>query len=255
MEQINKKLHNKDSEFLNIQIPITNTFSNTNRNEIITENFIENETKKSIQEIFDNERFQVIPFKNNILDKVTYNINLFKNNSFDNKLSTASYSNDDVKFNRKNFINSFIHFEIYNDTNLTTQNRIYDYTISLKLKNDDYIKNYNNFVIGVKDVTQINLAFETYNPHKYTLYNNEGYFLYLLKNDLPELNSNKFLYVKANFKNAKTGLSYKLNTKGLGLNLSNIEESSFFKIKIINQDSIYYYEINEEINLFETIIL
>jgi hypothetical protein len=93
----------------------------------------------------------------------------------------------------------------------------------------------------IKDVSEIPLRFVVEDPVEFPRGNAEGFYLYRPKVTLPES-----IYMRANYNNAKTGISTDLMTTPEPQNISEVLNKIHMKYNLTFDDENYYYEIDTE---------
>jgi hypothetical protein len=93
----------------------------------------------------------------------------------------------------------------------------------------------------IKDVSEIPLRFVVEDPVEFPRGNAEGFYMYRPKITLPES-----IYMRANYNNAKTGISTDLMTTPEPQNISEVLNKIHMKYNLKFDDENYYYEIDAE---------
>jgi hypothetical protein len=120
-----------------------------------------------------------------------------------------------------------------------SQNLVSFVTLFSKLKLSDLLPN------GTpKPVDQIYLTFELENELTNPLGITEGYYLYNYKDELL-LNIPKYLYMKANFRNAKTGTITNLMVKDTALPIDELIHELYTRYILVRNNNGYYYIIDD----------
>jgi len=136
------------------------------------------------------------------------------------------FDNDDIKYERNNFLQTFLYLAFYDTDNPMNQRLVSYVTLFSEITQDNLLPDNASQVIAYgsviglpgqpKRATDIPLQFvlssPIFNPRGF----GEGYHLYDYKDEL-DIGQWKYLYMKASFKNAKTGKTTGLMVKNTGL--------------------------------------
>lgn len=236
-----------DSSSVNINLPTSQLPGLAGQTEIIENEFVDVEVKKSINEIIDYEKAKFLPIyidnNNNILvDDVTYIINLYDSNQ--DYYSTTTWANagfqlEDIQNLKNSFTKTFLRLDFYDSDSNTKQNLLFFITLFPKI------------LIGEieQDPSKINLEFKLGNSLKYKDKNGEGFFLYYFKDEvLPTVP--KEVYMRASFLNAKTGSAINLMSTDQKLPINQLIEPGqvnnlYTKYDLRREVDGYRYYIDE----------
>lgn len=227
-----KILKSNSGKDIYLNFNIENEFSPLDNHDQIVTNFIDEEVNKTIPDIVDYEQFQIDQYINNdLIHRVDYQIFLNIGGAVVFPfLSQLGFSDDDIKFNRSVFSSSYLKLEFFDTPKIENQIKITESYIPLKLKEEDYT--FNNLTLeSITPVTNIKLIFTTYNPIYKTNLNNEGYFNYSSNKFIGNTLNPKYLYVRASFVSALTGITHKLCTRKSSSGIKMMRDSLHFRYK------------------------
>lgn len=227
-----------------INIPINMEYQLVDQSELIERVFVATEVEKSINPIIDYEktRFSPIDLIGNSVNKITYVVDL----NGDLTYGDVGFTNDDIKFQTESFKQTFLNLSFYDNDNPLTQNLLSFMTFYSSLTPMDlYQTNTNNTSAGnPKPASQIFLTFSVENPILKPYGNAQGYYLYDFKDELTINGIPKYLYMKATFKNAKTGKSINLMTSNTALPIEQLITKLYTRYNLVRKSDGYYYEID-----------
>ena len=229
-----------------INIPISESFSPIDQSDIVERKFVETNVRASINPIIDYDRVRHIPYDNtHQLNSVTYKLSLIPGDTY----GDIGFTNDDLKYRRNNLKESFIRLSFYDTDKPTTATKLFEMTI------------HPNFVNATPDTLFVDehLEFKLSDPIRVPSGFAESYYLYYGKEPID-------VYMRAEFNNAKTGISHKLMTSSTPISTANELITNLYTkyslnrqdntyVYIIDQnysDNIYYTTDNVRIELFET---
>lgn len=221
--RINKRLleTNNGKE---ITLPLDLTTQNVDQHDIIQEKFINVEVDKSINPITDFEQVRLKPTKDltsplaNIIRTINYSIHVLDENKnyIDASYGDVGFKEDDIKFRKNSFNNSFLRLNFYDSDDVNTQ-RLMSYIVIYPIVNkkffvannnsprDAFFKsNGNNGWGNINPVKNINLEFTVGDSLIDKSLDGEGFFIYHYKDEIND-KTPKELFMSASFNNAKTG--------------------------------------------------
>lgn len=250
--QINLSSINSGSTSYDITVPLIMDFQTIGQAEVIDQEFVIVETENAINSIADYDKVRFLPTTStsNILNDVIYMLNISGSTNY----GGIGFTNDDIKFERNNFTHSFLNLSFYDTNNPLTQRLITFVTLFCKIGPNDLLPStdiqqtiYGN-IIGYpgqpKPAIQIPLMFSLSSP----IFNqngfSEGYHLYDYKNEL-NIGDSKYLYMRASFKNAKTGKSINLMVKNTSLPINELVNELYTRYRLYRTTTGYYYEIDD----------
>lgn len=231
-----------------INFPIDINYQIVDNSELIERVFVKTEIEKSINPILDYEktRYSPLDLDNNQIDKVIYDIKLFdESNNYVDYYGFIGFNNDDIRFRKNNFKQSFLRLSFYDSENPLTQKLIMSTVLFSNLNKTDYYPI--NTTIGIPgqsvDVTQIPINFVVENPILNPNGFAEGFYLYDYKDEL-SINESKSIYMRASFNNAKTGKSTNLMVKDIAQPIDNLVHELYTVYKLTRTSTGYYYEVD-----------
>lgn len=240
-----------------ITLPISLDSQEIGQSELIDKVFVDVQVENAINPIvdYDKVRFTPINSNNNPIGEITFRLN------FSGLPSTSYYdvgfSNDDIKFEKSNFTQSFVYMAFFDSDNPLTQKLITYTTIFSKLLTKDLLPDYatqlaanNNTILGIpgqpKLAHDVPLEFSVFNPIHYPRELSEGYYLYDYRDEL-KIGESKSLYMRASFKNAKTGKSTDLmvTNQPLGFPIEILIKNLYTRVIMTRTNTGYYYKFDE----------
>ncbi len=230
-----------NSSATTINVPIGMEYQLVDQGELINRVFVDVE----INPIIDYERVRFIPIdsNNNEIKKITYNLDLNGDTTYggsNNIPNSLGFTYDDVKFRREVFKQSFLNLEFYDTSIPLTQSLVAIITLFCELRTDDLNGLNSGNVIGKpKGLDQIPISFVLDNK-----VNLEGFYLYDFKDEIT-VNNFKYLYMRASFKNAKTGKSTNLMVKNTPLPIDTLINELYTRYKLIRNSDGYFYVVDE----------
>lgn len=242
--QINLATISSASTATTINIPINMEYQLVDQAELVEKEFVDVEVEKEINPILDYEKVRFLPLdlNGNNINKITYNINLFISGTTNlgaTNYGSIGFNDDDIKFERENFKETFINLSFYDTDNPLIQRLISNITVFSELNPTDLLVNGQP-----KPVNQIPLTFILTSPILNPRGFSEGYHLYDYKDEL-KIGDNKYLYMRASFKNAKTGKSTNLMVDSIPYSIDNLVHTLYTRYKLIRTTTGFYYEIDD----------
>lgn len=219
-----------------LTIPLTTTFDNSRKSEVVEREFISKELSEAVNPIFDYERVNFTPIDSNEnnLEFVRYNVRLLESNSFPSNTTfgEVGFINNDIKFRKNNFRRTFLELSFYDSPIPTNQRLFFKVTLFNRINEDNFGVNINTLPI----------SYIRYNPKINPIKQNEGFYLYYFNENVE--NTPNELYMKATFNNAKNGKSYNLMTLPTPQTITNLQTSLHTKY-ILNRNNFgYFYTID-----------
>lgn len=233
-----------------INIPINMEYQMIDQSELIDRVFVSTEVENSINPIIDYEktRFSPISPNNTNIGKVTYILNL------NGKLTYGDigFTDDDINFNTEKFKQSFVNLSFYDSDNPLNQNLLSFITLYCALKPIDINQTTTGSLLAgkPKPANQIFLTFEVENPIIKPNGVSQGYYLYDFKDEFAIGSPPKTIYMKAMFKNSKTGKSINLTTNSSALPIDQLISKIYTKYTLTKTvDGYFYYIDNTSTNV------
>jgi hypothetical protein len=203
MEKYKLKLNGLNGANSFIKIPIGHDFSPMDNAEIAENQFLDEAITQAINPIDDYERVRFSPF-NGITEIIIKLHNsgstpLYYGDTIPTSPFNLGYSNDDVKFRRNRFKNSFVKLNFYDSPNPSNRRLAFQQIIYNQLNEDQKDTNGNLLPIATMPVT-----YRIVDPITKILGVSEGFYLYWLKN--PSTPYPKNFYMTASYNNASDGV-------------------------------------------------
>lgn len=233
-----------------INIPITLEYQLVDQAELIERVFVDIETEKAINPILDYEKVRFLPIDSNgiHINKITYNLNMLLSGTTTlgaTNYASVGFSDDDIKFERNNFKETFINLSFYDTDNALTQRLISNITVFSEIKDTDLLPI--GTLIGIpgqpKPANQVWLTFTLSSPILNPRGFSEGYHLYDYKDEY-KINGNKYLYMRASFKNAKTGKNINLMVEKTPYPIDQLVNKLYIRYELKRTTTGFYYEID-----------
>jgi hypothetical protein len=227
-----------------INIPFTMEYQLADQAELIDRVFVDVETENAINPIIDFDKTRYIPvdLNNNQINKINYVVDLSGLTTY----GDIGFSDDDIKFKKLNFKQTFLNLSFYDTDNPMTQQLVTTQTIFSQLKPSDLLPF--NTIVGLpgqpKPANQIPLTFVLENPLTNQRGFLEGYYLYDYR-DILKVGEFKYLYMKASFKNAKDGKSTNLMVKPNAQPIDILIREVYTRYKLFRTQTGYYYQIDD----------
>jgi hypothetical protein len=203
MEKYKLSLNNLSQQNNFIKIPIGQNFSPMDNSEIAENQFLETAIDESINPIIDYEKVRFYPFNdiNEIIIKLhnSGSTPLYYGDTIPASPFNLGYSNDDVKFRRNRFKNSFIKFNFYDSPNPSDKRLVFQQIIYNQLNDDQRDINGNLLSVSAMPIT-----YRLVDPITFRKGISEGYYIYWLKN--PSTPYPKKFYMTATYNNAADGI-------------------------------------------------
>jgi hypothetical protein len=254
IERYTFRVPNSDASGTTFNIPIEMDFQLVDQGETIERQFVDVETEKAINPIIDYEKVRFTPsFNGQNVRMVTYNVNFWNgpttSGNYFNYPAPTTYADigfidDDLRFRKNSLIKSVLTLNFYDSPIVTDQNLVSIITINPDIRLADIQLN-----SQVNPASFKPLIFSLGNPLNYNEVFGEGFFIYHYKD---EVNSNipKELYMRASFKNAKTGKLHNMMTIPFNPNtlppfeIDELQGVLHTKYTLIRTQTGYYYELD-----------
>lgn len=253
--QINLSTINSGATTTSIDIPLNLEYQIVDQAELVETVFVDVEIEDVINPIIDYEKVRYLPLdlSGNYIDTITYSVNLSGATDY----AAIGFSDDDIKYEKNNFKETFLNLAFYDTDNPLTQQLITNITIFSEIRPIDLLPNVDTqisnfgYQVGIpgqpKPANMIPLTFVLQNPILNPMGFAEGYHLYDYKDEL-QIGDFKYLYMRGSFKNAKTGKSMNLMVKNLALSIDSLVHELYTRYKLIRNTTGYYYEIDNTYN-------
>jgi hypothetical protein len=231
-----------------INIPITMEYQMIDQSELVERVFVDVETEKAINPIIDYERVRYLPLDLKLsgpdipIDRVIYGVTF---NSSGTTYGNIGFTDDDIRFQTESFKQTFLSLNFYDNENPFLQNLMFNVTVYARLTSADLVPSGSPVgIVGqAKKASEIPLTFILESPSINKLGFAEGYHLYDYKDEL-KIGEFKYLYMRASFKNAKTGAGINLMVQPNPLPIDMLVHELYTRYKLIRKANGYYYEID-----------
>jgi hypothetical protein len=244
--QINLSTLSSGTTATTINIPINMEYQIVDQSEIINRIFVDTEVEKTINPIIDYEKTRFIPInsKNNVVNEITYELNLSGNTTY----GSIGFTNDDIKFQTERFKQTFLNLSFYDSDIPLTQNLLSFITLTPSLSKSDLNQSQSlssNLLLGnPKPASEIKLTFTCANPITNLRAKSNAYYLYDFKDELIMNGTQKYLYMKATFKNAKTGKVTNLMVNDKALPIERLIKKLYTRYILTKTDKGFFYQID-----------
>jgi hypothetical protein len=238
MEKYKINLNNLSGANSFIKIPIGQDFSPVDNAEIAENQFLDEAIDEAINPVDDYEKVRFYPFNdiNEIIIKLnnTGSTPLYYGDTIPASPFNLGYSNDDVKFQRNRFKNSFIKFNFYDSPNPSDRRLAFQQIIYNQLNDDQRDSNGNLLPVSTMPIT-----YRLVDPITFRRGISEGYYLYWLKN--PSTPYPKRFYMTATYNNAADGIITPLIAYDatLPIDVFNSYNSINYLLSSINNNNVY----------------
>jgi len=231
-----------------VNIPITMTYDNVDNSELIEKEFVDFGVENSINTILDYEKVRFSPVNSNNDNMLTliYDVFLFDSNkSYVNTYGDIGFTNEDINKRKNSFKNTLLDLRFYDTDNPLTQTLISFTTLFSELNSSDILPI--GSVGQTKPANQISTNFVLENPLIRPKSYNEGFNIYGYKSQL-KIGDSMYLYMRASFKNAKTGKSVNLMVQNSALSIDKLIHKLYTRYKLSRTSTGYHYEIDDTYN-------
>ncbi len=242
--QINLTTISTGTTATTIDIPINLEFQIVDQGELVERVFVETEVEKAINPILDYEKVRFLPttLLGAHIDEITYSLNISGATDY----GAIGFTDDDIRFERNNFKYTFLNLGFYDTDNPLNQRLITDITLFSHLTPNDLLPS--GTMIGIagqpKPAAQIPLTFVVSNPILNPRGFAEGYHLYDYKDEL-NIGDTKYLYMRASFKNAKTGKSINLMNQIAPDTIDNLVHKLYTRYVLTRTSTGFFYELDD----------
>lgn len=251
-----------------INIPINMGYQIVDNGELIERVFVDDEIQKAINPIVDYEKVRFLPIDMSgvNLENIIYSVTFLSGTRY----SDIGFNNDDIKFGKNSFKETFLRLSFYDTPNPLDQRLISTISLYPHLSQSDLYDNtavFPNIPGQARPANQIFIRFTLSNPITNPRGNAEGYHLYDYKDEVLT-GTPKELFMKASFNNAKTGKSTNLMVDGVPYTIDNLINKLHTKYILTRDSTGFFYEIdssystnvtyiggNVTINLYEIQVL
>ena len=250
--QINLKTMSSGTTATTINIPISLESQEIGQSELIDRVFVDVQVENAINPISDYDKVRYLPLNlsNKPLITISYNLDLTGSTDY----KAIGFADDDIKYEKSCFKESFIYMAFFDSPNPMTQRLISYNTIYSKLNDNDLLgtdleqtQTYGS-VIGIPGqpvpANEVKLHFIVKNPILKPKGFSEGYYLYDYRDEL-KIGETKYLYMRASFKNAKTGKSTNLMVKNTAFPVNTLVNELYTRYILTRDTTGYYYKFDD----------
>jgi hypothetical protein len=242
-----------------INIPINIDYQIVDNGELIERLFVEKEEQKSVNPILDYDKVRFTPVDKNkkTISHIIYSLNFLDMNNnmqiptyYSNVDIKDPFNNDDIKFERNNFKNSYVKLSFYDSDNAMTQNLVTELDINSFLTDGDRyqaatIPQNSNIIAGTPlPATQIPVRFYLSNPYLITKGYYDGFYIYNYKDEYV-INTPKYLYMKGTYFNAKSGKVTNLMTENVKTSIDVLVNKLYTRYQLYRDTTGFYYVIDD----------
>jgi len=251
------KIPRIDSSATTINVPIDLTPQMVDQSEIVNREFVSVEVDNAINPTLDYEKVRFLPAKVNpnatattvsntsVMQQVIYKISLLDSTTGTYFSPTTSYadagfSDDDLRYRKNKLTKSFLQLSFYDSDILTDQRLVGSMAINPNITLADI--NPNSQLYPVADKL---LEFRLRNPLTDDEAFGEGFFVYHFKDEV-DINLPEFLYMRATFNNAKTGVATGLMVANNVPAIDELVDQLHTRYVLHRTVTGYYYAIDDE---------
>jgi hypothetical protein len=236
-----------------IDIPINMRYQIVDNGELIERIFVEDETQKAVNPILNYDKVRFVPLDKTSrnISNITYSLSFLNANNtlvIPSNYSDIGYDNDDIKFERNNFKESYLNLAFYDSDNALTQNLVTEIEIYSFLDETDYWKpgsTPTGFVGGLaKPASQIQVKNTVSNPLTMAKADYEGFYIYNYKDEYT-VGLPKYLYMKGTYYNAKNGKITNLMTEPTKKPIEQLVNTLYTKYKLYRTTTGFYYVVDD----------
>ena len=250
--KINSSIFANGATASTINVPITLDYQNVDNSELVERVFVDTEVIKSINPILDYEKVRFIPihsYDTTHLTTIIYALSFLNNGIIKSptNYSDIGFSNDDLKFERVSFKESYLYLRFYDSDNALTQNLVNEIEIYSMLTQDDrQPKGVPDPIIAgqAKPSNEIPVRFLLSNPLT-TKGVYEGYHIYNYKDEFI-FNTPKYLYMRASYFNGNNGKITNLMVEPTAYKIDTLINKLYTRYKLYRDKTGFYYEIDDK---------
>jgi len=233
MKKIKINLRDLGADNSNIKIPLGNKFQPIDTSEIAENKFVEDEVNAAINPIQDFEKMRFIPFSG--FTEII--INVKDTGVTPLTYDTFGYSNEDLKFRRNRFINSFVKLDFYDTPNPTNQKLAFQIIIFNQLNKDQRDINGELLNVNIMPIT-----YRLVDPIKIRNGVSEGFYIYWLNNPLESYPTNFYMY--ATYNNANDGIVTNLVSYDAPVAINGYNDINYMKYTLSNVNNLREFSID-----------
>lgn len=242
-----------------INIPINIDYQIVDNGELIERLFVEIEEQKAVNQILNYDKVRFVPLdeNKNTVSHITYSLNFLDANNvmqsttyYSNIDTKDPFNNDDIKFERNNFKNSYVKLSFYDSDNAMTQNLVDELEVySFLTDSDRYqaatIPPNSNIIAGTPlPASQIPARFYLSNPYLTNKGHYDGFYIYNYKDEYV-INMPKYLYMKGTYFNSKSGKITNLMTENIKTSIDLLVNKLYTRYQLYRDTTGFYYIIDD----------
>jgi hypothetical protein len=228
----------------------------TDQAELVDRKFVDVEVEKAINPIQDYEKVRFMPVYfpniNNTstytpLRNITYNVKFLSTIGFptvQSNYSDIGIVDDDIKFGKKRFEESFLNLSFYDSDRATDQRLISIINIFPRITDSDIQDNSDPTPGLPKPASQIPVSFTLSSPILNPEGFAEGFYVYNFKDEVTATLP-KELYMRARFNNAANGSILNMMTDGVPYYIDDLVNKLYTKYVLYRDNTGYFYAIDE----------
>ena len=233
MQKIKINLRNLGEQENFIKIPIEQKFQPVDTSEIAENQFVDDEIEKAINPIQDFEKIRFSPFSG-VTEIV---VQLMETGSTEMTYDSFGYTNEDLKFQRNRFKNSFLKLNFYDTPFITNQRLAFQLIIFNQLNQDQRDSDGN-----LLDVSGSPISYRIVDPITVRRGVSEGFYLYWLKQPYEAYPNNFYMY--ATYNNAKDGISTPLLAYDSQVAINTYNDFNFLKYTLTSVGNLQEYSVD-----------
>ena len=233
MHKIKLNINKLGDSQLNIKIPLGHNFIPVDTSEIAENQFVDDEIASAINPTQDYEKMRFKPFSG-VTEVI---VQLMDSGSIQKTYDYYEYTNDDLKFRRNRFKNSFIKLNFYDTPLVTKQSLAFQMIIYNQLNEDQ-----RDISGNLLDIASMPITYRLVDPITVRNGVSEGYYIYWLKNP-EELYPNNF-YMYATYNNAKDGVSSPLIAYDNSIAINTYNDYNYNKYILRSSGNMQEYAID-----------
>jgi hypothetical protein len=203
-----------DTSGTTMVVPFSLDFFPVDNSELVQTNFVDVETEKAINPIIDYEKSRFLPFVSGGTQISEIKYKLYNSAGSPLFYSDLGITDDDVKFRRNRFLNTFLKLSFYDSDEVTNSSFLFSIDHFSQLGDDQVdltgcppasscVGTVNPNYGKPKVVTSMPVSYLSSDPISLPKKLAEGYYIYWLLKDV--INKPKDIYVRATLNNAVNG--------------------------------------------------
>ena len=236
-------------------IPINLTPRTTDQAELVDRKFLDVEVEKAINPIQDYEKVRFTPIyfpdptdisTHRAIDKIIYNVKFLNTTGFPTTptmYSDIGVNNDDIRFGKNRFEDSFLNLSFY-DSNRATNQRLLSFINIFPRITTTEIQLTGPQAGLPKPANQIPVRFMLSDPIENPEGFAEGFYIYNFKDEVTA-SLPKELYMRATFNNAANGSITNMMTESVPYFIDDLVHKLYTRYVLYRDDTGYFYVLDE----------